>query len=108
MVKQTAIAAFALVVLPGIADAQGVIVVPRPVPVQHVVISSPPQPSPGDPGYGPPMPTATYPSYPSQAMAPSTGCSGTIRDEYGRLYNCRGDQIGGPLPPARVTRALRY
>ena len=105
MVKQSAIAALALVALPGIAEAQGVIVVPRPVVVEHVMIMSPPQPSPGDPGYGPAMPMATYPSYPSQAMAPAASCSGTIRDEYGRLYNCRGDQIGGPPPPVR---ALRY
>jgi hypothetical protein len=117
MVKQSAVAALALVVLPGIADAQSVILVPAPVPVEHVMIMSPPQPSPGDPGYGPPIPAArpmaSYPApaYPMEAMAPaSTNCSGTIRDEYNRLYNCRGDQIGGPPPPATAyrSRALRY
>ena len=98
MVKQFAIAALALFALPGAADAQGILVWQGPVPVEHVVIASPPQPSPGDPGYGPALPVREPMTYQSQAMAPSASC-GTFRDEYGRVYNCMGDQVGGPLPP---------
>jgi hypothetical protein len=108
MVKQSAIAALALVAFSGVADAQGVLVWQRPAPVEHVIIASPPQPSPGDPGYGPALPVREPMPYQAQAMAPSTVC-GTFNDEYGRVYNCRGDQVGGPLPPARYrVRGLGY
>jgi hypothetical protein len=82
-------------------------------------VMSPPQPSPGDPGYGrgmatpaqAPMSTQSA-SMPSQAMAPSDA-GGTMRDEYGNLYNSRGDRVDrkGRILPPPVTppgaRALR-
>jgi hypothetical protein len=51
-------------------------------------------------------------AYPQQSMAPAT-TGGTMRDEYGNLYNSRGDRIdrAGRIMPPPVTppgaRALR-
>ncbi len=64
-------------------------------------IMSSPQPTPGDPGYGTPI-RMQAPDYPQQSQALASDCSGTLRDEYGMMYNCRGDRIdrlGRILPP---------
>jgi hypothetical protein len=114
MLKPLSIVAIALTLLPGMAGAQ-----PRPPldPYGRPYVMSPPQPSPGDPqmrgmpmqSQGAPM---AGPSYRQQAMAPDdTG--GTMRDEYGMMYNSRGDRIdrSGRILPPPVTppgaRALR-
>ena len=114
MLKPLSIVAIALTLLPVAAGAQR-----GPVdPYGRPYVMSPPQPTPGDPGYGRAMPMQSQgapmagPSYPQQAMAPSdTG--GSMRDEYGMMYNSRGDRIdrAGRILPPPVTppgaRALR-
>jgi len=119
MLKQLSIAAIALTVLPTVADAQQ-----RPVdPYGRPYVMSPPQPSPGDPQYGarampapaqamPAQAAPMAPAYPQQAMAPNAA-GGSFRDEYGFLYNSRGDRVdrSGRILPPPVTppgaRALR-
>jgi hypothetical protein len=108
MLKPLSIIAIALTLLPGMAGAQPLDPYGRPY------IMSPPQPTPGDPGYGTAMPMRApmvAQASPQQALAPD--CSGTLRDEYGMMYNCRGDRIDrlGRILPPPVTppgaRALR-
>lgn len=100
MLKPLSIVAIALTLLPGMAGAQPLDPYGRPY------VMSPPQPSPGDPQM-PGMPMQSQgvpmarPSYPQEAMAP-TDTGGIIRDEYGMMYNSRGDRIdrfGRILPP---------
>jgi hypothetical protein len=110
MLKQLSFAALALVALPAVAGAQPLDPYGRPY------VMSPPQPSPGDPQMSQRMPMRPQPMPmqdpgapmygpgPSQAMAPAdTG--GTMRDEYGNLYNSRGDRIdrSGRIIPPPVT-----
>ena len=110
MLKQLSLVAFALAVLPSVADAQQ-----RPLdPYGRPYVMSPPQPTPGDPQMSPrmaqPMPAQSMPA--QQAMAPNDA-GGSLRDEYGMLYNSRGDRIdrNGRILPPPVTppgaRALR-
>jgi hypothetical protein len=118
MLKQLSIAALTLAAFPTLAEAQ------QRVPVDQY--GRPVQAAPAQPqmqnsqmqSQGVPMaqPMQGQPAmnnaYPSQAMAPSDG-SGTMRDEYGNMYNSRGDRIdrSGRVIPPPVTppgaRALR-
>src|SRR5262252_7631776 len=96
MLKPLSIVAIALTLLPVAASAQS-----RPIdPYGRPYVMSPPQPTPGDPGYGRAMPMQSQgvpmasPAYPQQAQAMGPAdTGGTIRDEYGMLYNSRGDRI---------------
>jgi hypothetical protein len=143
MLRYLSIAAIALAAVPGLAVAQQPRVavdqygrpISQPMPAQPAMptqsgpvdpngrpyVMSPPQPTPGDPGYGAPAqravqsqgsPTMNSPANASQAMA-SGDSGGTIRDEYGMLYNSRGDRVdrAGRILPPPVTppgaRALR-
>ena len=117
MLKPLSIVALALVVLPTVAGAQ-----PRD-PYGKPYVMSPPQPSPGDPQMNqrrapPPMQSQGVPmmnnASPSQAQAAApSDAGGTTRDEYGNMYNSRGDRIdrSGRILPPPVTppgaRALR-
>ncbi len=113
MLKQLSIAAIALTVLPALAGAQQ-----RPLdPYGRPYVTAPTQPTPGDPQMASARATVTQgrpmithgSGDPSPAMAPSA----SVRDEYGNLYNRRGDRIdrsgriiASPVTPpdARVLR----
>jgi hypothetical protein len=123
MLKQLSIAALALAAFPSLAEAQQRVPVDqygRPVqtmPAQPQMQGSQmqsqgvpmAQPMQNQPMQGQP---AMSNAYPSQAMAPSDS-GGTMRDEYGNMYNSRGDRIdrSGRIIPPPVTppgaRALR-
>jgi hypothetical protein len=141
MLKQLSIAALALAAFPTLAEAQQRVPVDqygRPVQaapaqpqmqnppssqMQNSQVQSAPMQSQGVPMAQPmqSQPMQSQPmqgqpamnnAYPSQAMAPSDS-GGTMRDEYGNLYNSRGDRIdrSGRVIPPPVTppgaRALR-
>jgi len=101
MLKPLSIVAIALTLLPVAAGAQRVPLDPYGRPY----VMSPPQPSPGDPQMrGMPMQSQSMPQ--QQAMALTDNGGGTFRDEYGFLYNSRGDRIdrSGRILPPPVTR----
>lgn len=116
MLKPLSIAALALVVMPAVAGAQTLDPYGRPY------VMSPPQPSPGDPGMGGrSMPARAsmadsqgvpmYRAGPSQAQAMSPADTGSVtRDEYGNMYNSRGDRIdrsGRIIPPPMTPPGAR-
>jgi hypothetical protein len=134
MLKQFSIVALALGALPSLADAQQRVAVDQyGRPVNQPTYQMPAQTMPAQPGMqsqgvpmAQPMPAqAQAPmqgqsgpmmnnAYPSQAQAMAPADNGSpMKDEYGNLYNSRGDRIdrSGRILPPPVTppgaRALR-
>jgi hypothetical protein len=101
MLKQMSVVAISLAALPALAEAQQPTSARAMVTQGVPLIAQAPAPS-----------AAQIKSYPSQAAAPADA-GGTMKDEYGNMYNSRGDRIdrSGRILPPPVTppgaRALR-